>query len=1319
MIIALFHIKNLVFLPFYIQMIKFIFFVLFSFLVIPLFAFNNEVDKTVQAKEWLKNQLLTFIENKGQFVDSEGNPADNVLFKASYGNCDIYITTEGLSYVFAKYEKVKGKSTDTNDFHRIPGEKALENKTVSYYRLDMNLQGSAINKSQIVKELPGKQGVTNYFYPHCPEGIYGVQEYGKITIKNIYKGIDWVIYTNADNKESPLKYDFVVHPQADYKDIKIKFVNAQSTRLTENDTKLKIQTIAGNIEEGNLYSYLQKSTGKQAIKTNYTANADSTLEFEIGAYDKTKTLVIDPLVWATYYGGGSSDEFYSICTDSKDNIYITGAVNSLDFPTQQQIGGYWQATKKGQYANVAIIKFNTRGVRQYATYYGGSVNDFGRCIYADKMDNIYLTGDTSSDDFPTQTLTGAYNQQIMGGTEGMFILKFTNDGERLWATFYGGTANEDRPTMSGDSQDNIYIIGSVLSADFPTQQLAGAYNQSTMSSDASEGFIIKFNTNGKLQWATFYGGNSSDFFHALVIDSEDNIYVTGETYSTNFPLQQVTGSYWQPTNAGNDDSFILRFDKNGKRLWASYYGGNNIEYGLSLCSDSKDNIYMTGFTLSTDFPTQQLPGAYNQPNSGGNFDIFVSKFSNLGICQWATYYGGNGSEFGNNVCIDRHNNIFITGNTYSTNFPIQELSGEYWQPNNAGSDDAFILKFDSLGISKWASYYGGISSDVGMDLAIDNQNSIYLGGYFSSGAYTLDYANEAYYDDSGNGSYDGFILKIKECNNQKPTSVQSDRNNICINDNGNITLTAIGGIGDTLKWSSDNLGLNYIGKDTPLIIPSPTQTTTYYARWESLCDTSACDSVVIHIYSQITQNVSPIICQGDTCFVGTSKHTTTGVYTDLLTSLSGCDSTVITNLFVNPIKQNTQFPVICQGDSVTVGVNSYTLTGSYTDILKTYLDCDSTIITNLFVNQTKQLSLIHSICQGESFVVGTNVHTTTGIYSDTLTTISGCDSIVSTILTVNPTKNTSYSPVICQGETVEVGTHIYSTTGIYSDTLNTILGCDSIVITNLTVGTKKQNTLIHSICTGESFPIGIHNYTTTGIYIDTLATVYGCDSIITTNLMVIPTIQTDQSPSICERENFTVGTNIYTTTGTYTDVLKTALGCDSIVTTELTVNPLPFVSLGDDLLICPGDTIILTPGEGFISYLWSDGSVLSKLQVLNPGTYNVTAYNDWCPASDEIMISECGTELWFPNAFSPDNDGINERFKPVILGTLNTYRILIFNRWGQQIYESTDAYTGWDGMFDESPCADGLYVYIVTYSMGTEPATQKQRVQRGAVTLLR
>jgi len=1297
---------------------KFIFFALFSFVSIHLFAGTYDTDKTSQAKEWLKNQPLAFIENKGQITNSEGKSADNVLFKASYGDCDIYITTEGLSYVFLKYEKAKGQCIDTNDIRNRHTEKGVENKTVSYYRLDMNLKGAAISKTQIVKELAGKQGVTNYFFPNCPDGIYGVQEYGKITIKNIYKGIDWVIYTNADNKKSPLKYDFVVHPQADYRDIKIKFVNAQSTQLTDNGTKLKIQTIAGNIEEGNLYSYQENRAEKKAIKTNYIENADSTLEFEIGDYDKTKTLVIDPLVWATYYGGSGNDQFYSICTDKNDNIYITGTTGSSVIPTQQLNGtAYWEPTNKGSY-DALILKFNSQGVRQWATYYGGSFRDDPRSIYVDNLDNIFVTGTTDSYNFPTQQLIGAYNQSANEGLDDMFILRFDSQGTRQWASYYGGSNVDWGSTISEDSQHNIYITGITFSTDFPNLELAGAYNQSTMSSNGCDVYILKFNINGVRQWATYYGGNGADFIEDLYIDTHDNIYLTGETSSTNFPLLQLPGAYWQETNAGNDDIFIIKLNNIGERQWATYYGGSSLDDGTSLCTDSQDNIYITGSTLSTDLPTQQLTGAYNQLSSGGNFDMFVLKFNSAGLCKWATYYGGSSDETGTTIYPDKDNNIYLTGATTSTNFPTQQLTDEYWQADNNGGD-AVILKFNALGINKWSTYYGGVSFNAGIDIAIDNQNSIYFVGRFQFGAYTQDYGNGSYYDDSGNGNYDGFIIKLSDCNNQKPTSVKTDRNNLCIHDNGTITLTAIGGVGDTLKWYTGGCGVKYIGKGTSLTIPCPIKNTTYYALWESTCDTSACDSVLVTTYKEIMIFQNPILCEGETYTVGPSVYTKTGVYTDYFKTITGCDSIVRTNLVINPVKLSVQNKSICQGQTFTIGTNTYSESGTFTEKLKTYLKCDSTIITNLSVIPSKQTSLSKSICQGESFIVGTNTHTTTGVYIDILTSTSGCDSIVTTNLLVNPTKQTPNNPIICEGESVKVGVNIYTISGTYVDKLSTTFGCDSIVTTNLTVGTKRQNSITRSICTGESFAVGTHTYTKTGTYTDILQTMYSCDSVVTTNLTVDPKIENHLIRSICKGENFPVGTHIYTTSGIYIDNLKARSGCDSIVTTDLTVNPLPLVSLGDNKTICRGDTIVLSPGRSFNSYFWSDGSLLSDLIVTNPGTYRVTVYNDWCPASDEISIYECSAELWFPNAFSPNYDGINDRFKPVIKGTLRSFQLIVFNKWGQQIFESTDASTGWDGTFAGSPSPSGLYTYIANYAISSEPTESKQKVKRGTVTLLK
>ena len=282
--------------------------------------------------------------------------------------------------------------------------------------------------------------------------------------------------------------------------------------------------------------------------------------------------------------------------------------------------------------------------------------------------------------------------------------------------------------------------------------------------------------------------------------------------------------------------------------WLSDYGGSNGgESGASICSDTYGNIYVLGTTWSLDFPVQQLSGAYFQNPSVGAGDAFIIKFNNQDARQWATIYGGNDATFGNSISVDHSNNIYITGSTLSTNFPCQQLSGEYFQSNLTGIADVILLKFDKNGVRQWATYYGDLNQSFGTGLTIDKYNNAYfIGEWTNSGANTINPGNNAYYDGNWNGGDDSYILKIGyPFNILMPDSLQSNRNNLCNGDIGNITLTAIGGIGNSLKWYSSDCGTDYIGTGSTITIPSPQQTTIYYARWESDCGVSNCDTITI------------------------------------------------------------------------------------------------------------------------------------------------------------------------------------------------------------------------------------------------------------------------------------------------------------------------------------------------------------------------------------------------------------------------------------------------------------------------------------------
>ena len=461
---------------------------------------------------------------------------------------------------------------------------------------------------------------------------------------------------------------------------------------------------------------------------------------------------------------------------------------------------------------------------------------------------------------------------------------------------------------------------------------------------------------------------------------------------------------------------------------------------------------------------------------------------------------------------------------------------------------------------------------------------------------------------------------------------------------------------------------------------------------DTLVAANGCDSVrtlTLTVKPKSFSSISQTICEGQT-FLG---HSSTGIYNDTLVAVNGCDSVRTLTLTVKPRSFSAITQSICQGQTYL----GYNATGIYKDTLIAANGCDSVRTLNLTVKPKSFSTINQSICQGQTYLG----YSATGIYKDTLVAANGCDSIRTLNLTVKPKSFSSISQTICQGQTF-LG---HNATGVYTDTLVAANGCDSVRTLTLTVKPKSFSSISQTICEGQTF-LG---HSSTGIYKDTVVAANGCDSIRTLTLTVKPISFSTITQSICQGQTY-LG---HSATGIYQDTLVSASGCDSIRTVNLTVNQNPDPKLGPDLQLCLGDSLIISPGV-FNTYLWQDGSSLDHFVISKSGLYSVTVSNGCGSASDNIVISSSQCNIYFPNSFTPNNDGKNDFFNILNAHNLQDYYLTIYNRWGEKVFETNNYTVGWNGFYKELPANPDVYVWYCQFK--TLNAIRKMK---GNVILIR
>ena len=557
--------------------------------------------------------------------------------------------------------------------------------------------------------------------------------YGRIVYRELYPGIDLVYASDGRN----LKSEFVVAPGADPSCIHIRYSGAGRTRISGRG-ELTIPAGGHELREQAPVIYQRRGAARVAVSGRFAPAADDTVGFAVNDYDRSVPLVIDPVVYSTYLGGGNSDAALAVAVDAAGSAYLAGFTASNNLPT---VSAKQPLSAGGN--DVFIARMNPAGNGLvYCTYIGGRGDDRAYGIAAGADGSVVVAGTTTSANFP---LANPWQPKI-AGSKNAFVLKLQPSGTTLsFSTYLGGSGSDTAAGVALDAAGNAYVTGDTTSADFPTTSLQ---RTNLGSRDA---FAAKLSTAGALLYSTYLGGSYDDRAAAIAVDPGGTATITGSTYSADFPVANAM----QSASGGGQDAFVARINAAGNALlFSTFLGGNGgalgaPEAGQAVAVDSQGNAYVAGVTSSADFPLVQPL----QSSLSGAQDAFVAKVGTAGTLVWSTYLGGSGIDAANAVAVDAAGSVFVAGQSFSTDLPVVDAI----QSSGAGDYDAFYAQLAAGGAPLLKlGYLGGRGSDTATAIALDPAGSIYLAGWTLSTDFPIVNA----YQSLNSGSYGAFAAKI-------------------------------------------------------------------------------------------------------------------------------------------------------------------------------------------------------------------------------------------------------------------------------------------------------------------------------------------------------------------------------------------------------------------------------------------------------------------------------------------------------------------------------------------------------------------------------
>jgi hypothetical protein len=571
----------------------------------------------------------------------------------------------------------------------------------------MRFEGAGAARVEGVDPLPGR---ANFLTGGARQWHRDIPMFGAVRYRDLYPGID-MVYGGSGLR---LKSEFVVAPGADPARIRVRYAGAGPPTV-QPDGSIAIPMGAARLVEGAPYIYQQRNGAPAAVEGRYTLYADGSVGFVLGAYDRSRPLIIDPVLSFSTLVGGSSGftAATAIAVDAAGAAYIAGYTDSYTLPAGNPAQNF---NAGGTDAFVAKLNPSGNGLA-YCTYLGGSGDDRAYAIAVDSTGAAYVAGTTTSPNFPTRNA----EQSHLAGARNAFVFKLNPAGDLpVFSTYLGGNGSDTANGIAIDASGNSYVVGDTTSMNFP----AGAFQTSYHGSQ--DAFVSKLSSDGgHLLFSTYLGGAGTDHGAAVAVGSTGDVYVAGSTWSFDFPVANA----FQRSIGGLCDAFVAHLSSNGNTLlFSTYLGGSGgsvayPETAQGIALDAAGDAYVVGVTSSADFPLRNAI----QPALLGFTDAFVAKLNSSGSLMYSTYMGGSGVEVANSVAVDGSGAAYVVGYTYSTDFPV--TTGAL-QVAIGGGCDAFLFKLSPAGDAlQYATYFGGSGQDTASGVALDASGNIYLAGW--------------------------------------------------------------------------------------------------------------------------------------------------------------------------------------------------------------------------------------------------------------------------------------------------------------------------------------------------------------------------------------------------------------------------------------------------------------------------------------------------------------------------------------------------------------------------------------------------------------